>query len=77
MAGLMVAAISAGLATGDEFRGHGDDERDDGRGAYAIGLWGDMPYSDLQALTGVPNLIRDMNRQDRFHCSGWGFEGRQ
>jgi len=32
--------------------------------AYAIGLWGDMPYSDAQALTGVPNLIADMNSQD-------------
>lgn len=28
---------------------------------YAIGLWGDMPYSDLQAQVGVPNLIADMN----------------
>jgi len=29
---------------------------------YAIGLWGDLPYSDVQALVGVPNLIGDMNR---------------
>ena len=64
MAGLMVAAITTGLATGDGFRDDGDDDRDDGRGAYAIGLWGDLPYSDTQALTGVPNLITDMNRQD-------------
>jgi hypothetical protein len=28
---------------------------------YDIGLWGDMPYSDLQAQVGVPNLIADMN----------------
>jgi hypothetical protein len=33
------------------------------RGAYAIGLWGDLPYSDSQALEGVPNLIQDMNSQ--------------
>ena len=32
-------------------------------GVYAIGLWGDLPYSDEQALTGVPNLIADMNSQ--------------
>ena len=32
-------------------------------GVYSIGLWGDMPYSDVQALTGVPNLIADMNSQ--------------
>jgi hypothetical protein len=31
--------------------------------AYAIGLWGDLPYSDQQALSGVPNLIADMNAQ--------------
>ena len=41
-----------------------DDEGRDGRRAYAIGLWGDLPYSDLQALAGVPNLIGDMNEQD-------------
>jgi hypothetical protein len=32
-------------------------------GTYEIGLWGDLPYSDLQAQVGVPNLIADMNRQ--------------
>ncbi len=31
--------------------------------AYAIGLWGDLPYSDVQAQTGVPNLIAGMNAQ--------------
>jgi len=40
-----------------------DDDRDDDGGTYAIGLWGDLPYSDLQATTGVPNLIADMNSQ--------------
>lgn len=33
-------------------------------GTYAIGLWGDLPYSDVQAQTGVPNLIADMNSQN-------------
>jgi hypothetical protein len=37
-----------------------DREDDDGE-AYAIGLWGDLPYNDIQATTGVPNLIADMN----------------
>ncbi len=45
-----------------------DDGRDrDGqeeRRPYAIGLWGDLPYSDLQASVGVPNLIADMNAHD-------------
>src|SRR5262249_49674958 len=40
-----------------------DEDRDDDGGTYAIGLWGDLPYSDLQATTGVPNLIADMNSQ--------------
>ncbi len=39
-------------------------ENDQDRGKYAIGLWGDLPYSDVQALTGVPNLIADMNQQE-------------
>jgi hypothetical protein len=26
-------------------------------------LWGDLPYSDVQATVGVPNLIADMNKQ--------------
>ncbi len=29
--------------------------------SYAIGLWGDLPYSAAQATVGVPNLIADMN----------------
>jgi hypothetical protein len=35
----------------------------DGRHPYAIGLWGDLPYSSIQATVGVPNLIADMNSQ--------------
>ena len=31
---------------------------------YAVGLWGDLPYSDVQATTGVPNLIADLNSSD-------------
>lgn len=42
-----------------------EDDRDRGgeSRAYAVGLWGDLPYSDLQAQVGVPNLIADMNDQ--------------
>lgn len=44
------------------------DERDDDKGeAYAIGLWGDLPYSAVQATVGVPNLIADMNAQPPVH----------
>jgi len=45
-----------------------DDRDGDGRGdegeRFAIGLWGDLPYSDVQAQVGVPNLIADMNRHE-------------
>jgi len=34
-----------------------------GDDTYAIGLWGDLAYSDIQATVGVPNLIADMNAQ--------------
>ncbi len=40
------------------------DDRSGHNEPYVIGLWGDLPYSDVQALVGVPNLIADMNRQD-------------
>ena len=39
------------------------EDRDAGDLAYAIGLLGDVPYSDVQAQVGVPNLIADMNAQ--------------
>lgn len=35
-----------------------------GNNPYAIGLWGDLPYSTQQATVGVPNLIADMNSQN-------------
>ena len=40
-----------------------DSDDDDEDSSYAIGLWGDLPYSVLQAEVGVPNLIADMNAQ--------------
>jgi hypothetical protein len=54
---ILLAATSAAASNGG-FQGQGDGE------AYAIGLWGDLPYSTLQATVGVPNLIADMNQQD-------------
>lgn len=67
----LAMSTSTGLATqqgsqdGDQaLQGdNGNREHDNGREPYAIGLWGDLPYSDLQATVGVPNLIADMNRQ--------------
>jgi hypothetical protein len=54
IAALLVAALGAGFALG----GHGA-EANKKNFDYAVGLWGDLPYSDLQATTGVPNLIAD------------------
>src|SRR6476659_6763086 len=31
---------------------------------YSVGLWGDLPYSAVQADVGVPNLIAYMNSQN-------------
>jgi hypothetical protein len=36
------------------------DNGDDGE-PYAIGLWGDLPYSQAQETVGLPNLFADMN----------------
>ena len=65
LAALITAAITASLAAGGGGNGGGDNNgRGDDHDTYAIGLWGDFPYSDVQATVGVPNLIADMNRQD-------------
>jgi hypothetical protein len=56
----IAAASVTGRAVGLD---HDDDDRDRGE-RYAIGLWGDLPYSAVQATSGVPNLIADMNSQD-------------
>lgn len=60
---VLVAAAATCLAFAD---GVGDDKHggQDDDGTYAIGLWGDLPYSTLQATVGVPNLIADMNSQN-------------
>jgi hypothetical protein len=54
---LIGAALASGEANGAR------DDRGDNDHTYAIGLWGDLPYSDTQANVGVPNLIADMNSQ--------------
>src|ERR1041384_8228400 len=56
---LLVAGIAAAAGRGDA----DGRVRDDDGGSYAIGVWGDLPYSDVQAQVGVPNLIADMNSQ--------------
>jgi hypothetical protein len=58
LAALVAGAVAAGIAVAGQ--GNGNNKTFE----YAIGLWGDMPYSDVQAQTGVPNLIADMNGSD-------------
>jgi hypothetical protein len=58
LAAVVAGAVAAGIAVAG--KGNGNDKTFE----YAIGLWGDMPYSDVQAQTGVPNLIADMNGSD-------------
>ncbi len=57
VAALIAAAVTTGLAAAGDDEGRDDDSR-----TYDVGLWGDVPYSDVQTTTGVPNLIADMNR---------------
>jgi len=55
LATVVIGAAAAGIAVAGAV--HGNDTKFE----YSIGVWGDMPYSDVQAQTGVPNLIDDMN----------------
>jgi len=57
-AALIAVAIASGIAVGGNARTNNKTFE------YAVGLWGDFPYSDTQALHAVPNLIADMNAQD-------------
>jgi hypothetical protein len=65
-AALLAAAVTTGIAFASNWNDHpgAGAPRDGGDRGYAIGLWGDLPYSDVQATVGVPNLIADMNSQD-------------
>jgi hypothetical protein len=58
---LLVAGLASSLAS-QGFRGMGGIEGN-ANAAYAIGLWGDLPYSAVQETVGLPNLIADMNSQ--------------
>ena len=54
----LVAVVVAGIAIA------GKPGTNDRKFDYAIGLWGDLPYSAVQANPGIPDLIADMNAQD-------------
>lgn len=50
VAALTVAAVAAGIAVAEKDKGN------DKNFEYAIALWGDLPYSAVQADPGAPNL---------------------
>jgi hypothetical protein len=60
----VLVAVLVAAAVGTGFAVAAKDKGNDKSFEFAVGLWGDMPYSDAQALTGVPNLIADMNNAD-------------
>lgn len=60
----MAATLTAGLigltsAYAEQRGGGGRHQDHDSR--YSIGLWGDLPYSDMQSDSGISNLVADMN----------------
>jgi hypothetical protein len=65
LAALLAAAATAGVAVAGHPDGvsHARDLHAGHDASYSIGLWGDVPYSDVQKTTGVPNLIADINSQ--------------
>ena len=63
----LVFALTAMLVAIGAVTGYAVAAKDKGNNKtfeFTVGLWGDMPYSDAQAQTGVPNLIADMNNSD-------------
>jgi hypothetical protein len=67
LAALLAAAITGGFAMAarsDHSYRRAAEHGSRRAHSYAIGLWGDLPYSTTQATVGVPNLIADMNAQD-------------
>lgn len=62
--GVLALLAAAVLLLGAFTTVHAFENNDDSDGRFAIGLWGDLPYSDVQAQVGVPNLIADMNKQE-------------
>jgi hypothetical protein len=62
---VLMMLVLASVAAQERFDRSDDSEQDQSqrREVYAIGLWGDLPYSVVQASVGVPNLIADMNGQ--------------
>jgi hypothetical protein len=58
LAAVAAGALAAGIAVAG--KGNGNDKTFE----FTVGLLGDLPYNDVQAQSGVPNLIADMNTSD-------------
>ena len=59
----IAALLAAGLTTAVAIGSNSSKKHARADSTYAVGLWGDLPYSTVQATVGVPNLIADMNAQ--------------
>ena len=59
--------IIAGAIAANSWAERDDDDRDDDGGRYAIGPWGDLPYSELQARTGAEPDRRHEQPAPRIH----------
>jgi hypothetical protein len=59
---VLVVLATVGLIAGIAVAANG--RANDKTFQYAIGLWGDMPYSQVQQDVGIPNLIADLNAAD-------------
>ena len=60
--GLVLIALAAVGLVGIAIAANG--RSNDKTFEYAIGLWGDLPYSAVQQDPGIPNLLADMNGAD-------------
>ncbi len=59
--GVLAVGMAVAHDDNDDDRYDHDDD-DHSSASYAIGLWGDLPYSDVQ-VAAIPALLADMNSQ--------------
>ena len=60
---MSAAALTLAITSAEQGPRGVDPSAPNGWSPYAVGLWGDLPYSPAQEQIGVPNLIADMNAQ--------------
>jgi len=67
---MLVAAVANGLGA-TQHPEHDDGDENEGRSAFAIGLWGDLPYSVLQACTGILTISGSTSHFRTLKDAGW------